>query len=185
MILSRIILVLGAGIVAIAVGWIFQSQNKSAEIRTELEIPVDIDYYLSRVTYRVMAKSGELDYELRSPYLQHFKRDDISRIDTPAIDIYRNNQHWQVEARTAEILHQQNILYFIDDVLMQRQGEEPMQLRTKLLRFESDNDLVIGEQGVTLTGKNTKIDADKAVFDLDKNVYSLTNTKAVYYHEKS
>ncbi len=183
--LSSIVLVLGAGIAATAIGWIYQSQNKPDEIRSELEIPVDIDYYLSQVKYRAMAKSGALDYELRSPYLQHFKRDDISRVDTPAIDIYRSNQHWQVEAKTAEILHQQNILFLKGDVLMQRQGEEPMLLSTKLLRFESDNDLVVGDKGVTITRKNSKIDADKAVFDLEKNVFLLTNTKAIYYHEKS
>lgn len=183
--LSSIILVLGAGVIAIAVGWIYQSQKKPIEIRADLEIPVDIDYYLSKVKYRVMAKSGKLDYELRSPFLQHFKQEDISRIDRPEIDIYRKDQHWQVEAKTAEMRHQQNTLYLIDNVLMQRQGEEPMQLSTQLLRFESDNDLVIGEQGVTITSKNTQIDADRAVFDLEKNVYSLTNTKAVYTNDKS
>ncbi len=183
--LSSIVLVLGAGIIAIVIGWIYQSQNKPAENRTELEIPIDIDYYLSQLTYRAMAKSGALDYELRSPYLRHYRRDDISRIDTPEIDIYRNDQHWQVEANTAEILHQENILYLKDDVLMQRQSGDAMQLRTKLLRFESDNDLIIGEQGVTITGKNTNIDADGAVFELDKNLYSLTNAKAVYYYEKN
>ncbi len=183
--LSGIILVLSAGIIAIAVGWIYQSQKKPAEARTELEIPVDIDYYLSKVTYRVMAKSGNLDYELRSPYLQHFKQEDISRIDLPEIDIFRNDQHWQVKAKTAEIRHQQNTLLLIDNVLMQRQGEEPLQLSAKLLRFESDNNLLIGDQGVTITGINTQIDAENAVFDLDKNIYRMTNTRAIYNHEKS
>lgn len=179
--LSSIILVVSAGIIAIAVGWIYQSQTKPAETRTELEIPVDIDYYLSGVKYRVMAKSGELDYELRSPYLQHFKPGDISRIDTPEIDIFRKNQHWKIEAKTAEMLHQENTLYLIDKVLMQKQGEQPLQLTTELLRFESDSDRVIAEQAVQLIGKNTQIDADKALFELGKNIYTLTNTKAVYY----
>ncbi len=183
--LSGIILVLSAGIIAIAVGWIYQSQNKPSELRSELEIPVDIDYYLSKLKYRVMAKSGELDYELRSPYLQHFKRDDISRIDSPEIDIFRKDQHWRVAAKTAEMRHRQNILYLTDDVLMRRLGEKPMRLSSQLLRFESDNDLVVGERGVTITSKNSQIDADSAIFDLEKNIYSLTNTKAVYSNEES
>lgn len=178
--LSSIVLVVGAGIIAIAVGWIYQSQNKPVETRTELEIPVDIDYYLSGVKYRVMAKSGTLDYELRTPYLQHFKREDISRMDTPEIDIFRKNQHWQIEAKTAEIIHQENILYLIDNVVMQKQGQEPMQLSTEHLRFEANKDLMIAKQAVQLIGKNTRINADQAVFELDKNRYTLTNSIAVY-----
>ncbi len=151
--LSSIILVVAAGVIAIAVGWIYQSQNKSTDTRAKLEIPVDIDYYLSKVKYRVMAKSGDLDYELRSPYLQHFKREDISRMDKPEINIYRNGQQWQVEANTAEMKHKINTLELIENV--------------------------------RLKNMKSRINADRALFDLNKNIYSLTNTRAVYTNEKN
>lgn len=151
--LSNVILVLIAGIIAIAVGWVYQSQDTIVEKRTELEIPVDIDYYLSKVKYRAMTESGELDYMLQSPYLQHFKQADISRLDKPKIDIYRNGLHWQAEANSAEMIHKLNSLHLIEDV--------------------------------RLTNQNSQIDADSAVFDLDRNIYSLTNTKTIFYNDKS
>lgn len=181
---SVTILVLGAGIIAVAIGWIYQTQYNADEPQSTLEIPLDIDYYLAQFTHQTMTESGTLNYELRSPYLQHFKRDDISQIDTPTIDIYRNNQHWKVSAKTAKMYHQENSLNLVDNVLMQRQSGQFMQLNTQFLRFEADNNLVTGEQGVTITRKHSRIDADKAIFDLEKNIYSLTRIKTVYY-EKS
>ncbi len=150
---SSIAIVVAAGLIAIAVGWVYQSQTSTSVSKPELEIPVDIDYFLSQVKYRVMAKNGKLDYELRSSYLQHFKQQDISRLEMPEIKIFRNQEPWEMQADRAELQHQENILEFVDNVRLQ--------------------------------GKNTDIRADKAVFDLDENVYRLTNTKAIYYNESS
>lgn len=112
-------IVVAAGLVAIAVGWVYQSQTLTSVSKPELEIPVDIDYFLSQVKYRVMAKSGKLDYELRSPFLQHFKQQDISRLETPEIRVFRNQYPWQMQANSAELLHQENILEFVDNVRLQ------------------------------------------------------------------
>ncbi len=154
--LSSIALVGMAGIIAIAAGWIYQSQTSISISKPELEIPVDIDYYLSEVAYRAMNKNGQLNYELKTPYLQHFKRDDISRMDKPEMAIYRDNEHWRVQASSAEMLHRQNTVKLIDQVLMEKKG-----------------------------GKPVKINADKAIFDLDNNIYLLTNTRTIYYNENS
>ncbi|MCP4487219.1 MAG: LPS export ABC transporter periplasmic protein LptC [Gammaproteobacteria bacterium] len=154
--LSRIALVVVTGIVAIAVGWIYQSQTSINIAKPELEIPVDIDYYLSTVAYRAMDKNGQLHYTLKTPYLRHFKRDDISRMDKPEMAIYSDNELWQVRADSAEMLHRQNTVNLIDRVLMEKKG-----------------------------GRPAEISADKALFDLDNNVYLLTNTRAIYYDENN
>ncbi len=154
--LSGIVFVIMAGIVAIAAGWIYQSQTSTSISKPELDIPVDIDYYLSEVAYRAMDKNGQLNYELKTPYLQHFKHEDISRMDKPEMAIYRDDDLWQVQANSAEMLHQQNKVKLIDQVLMEKKGDKPV-----------------------------KINADKAVFDLDNNIYLLTNTRTIYYNENS
>jgi len=183
--ISSVFLLITAIVIAVAAGWIYQSQSKISETRAELEIPVDIDYYLSKVNYRVMNEQGLLDYQLKTPYLQHYRGDDISKIDTPKIDIYRKNEHWQVSAQNAEMLHKINTLKLIDDVLMEKQSEEKMRLSAEVMHFESDLDRITGERNVRLISRNSQIDADKAVFDLDKNIYRLTNTRAFYNNEKS
>ena len=183
--ISSVFLLMSAIVIAVAAGWIYQSQSKVSETRVELEIPIDIDYYLSAVNYRVMNEQGLLDYRLKTPYLQHYRVDDISKIDTPVIDIFRKNQHWQVSAQSAEMLHKINTLKLVDDVLMEKQSEEKMLVRAEVMHFESDLDQITGERDVRLINRNSQINADKAVFDLDKNIYRLTNTRAFYNNEKS
>ena len=178
--ISSVFLSISAVVIAIAAGWIYQSQSKVSETRAEIEIPVDIDYYLSKVSYRVMNEEGMLDYHLRTPYLRHYRGDDISKIDKPEIDIFRKNEHWQVVAQTAEMLHKFNILKLIDNVVMEKQSEEVMLFSAEIMQFESDLDLVTSERRVRLVSKNSQIDADKAVLDLDKNIYRFTNTRAIY-----
>ena len=178
--ISSLFLLISAVVIAIAAGWIYQSQSKVSETRAEIEIPVDIDYFLSKVNYRVMNKEGVLDYHLKTPYLQHFRGDDISKIDMPEIDIFRRNDHWQMAAQTAEMHHKVNTLRLIDDVVMEKQGKEVMLFSAEIMQFESDLDLVTSERRVRLVSKNSQIDADKAVLDLDKNIYRFTNTRAIY-----
>jgi len=178
--LSSLFLLIFAVVGGIAAGWVYQSQVKVSDARAEVEIPVDIDYYLSKVSYRVMNEAGVLDYHLRTPYLQHFRGDDISKIDMPEIDIFRSRDHWQVVAQTAEMHHKINILRFIDDVIMEKQGEEAVSLSAELMQFETDLDLVTSERQVRMLSKNAQINADKAVLDLDKNIYRFTNTRGIY-----
>lgn len=157
--LSTVLLVFIAGIAAIAVGWIYQSKTEPDEATAELDIPIDIDYYLSGVRYRVMSSEGLLDYELRTPYLEHYIQGDISRITAPKMDIYRNNRHWRASAQMAELQHGNNILTMIDNVSFERSGED---------------------DGRNL-GVNAQIEAETAVFDLDNRIYTLEKTRAIYH----
>lgn len=179
--LTTVLLVLFAGIAAIAAGWIYQSKVVTGDAEDELEIPLNIDYYLSGVRYRSLTKAGRLDYELRSPYLEHYKLEDISRLNSPALNIYRNGDHWQARSRMAELQHQDEILKLIDDVVLQRTGDEPIKMTTNLLSFDANNDKVVSKNGVLIVSDNSRINADSAVFDLDQNIYSLSRASAVYY----
>ena len=84
---------------AISVGWVYQSRSKLATVSPELEIPTDIDYFLAELKYQIIDKSGSLDYQLDSPYLEHFPRDDISLIQQPIINVYRETGDWNLRAQ--------------------------------------------------------------------------------------
>ena len=84
---SVLVVIFIAVVGAIAAGWIYQSKSKTTTQRPELEIPTDIDYFLAELKYRIFNQAGSLDYQLRSPYLEHFARDDISRVKQPVVDV--------------------------------------------------------------------------------------------------
>ncbi len=179
--IAIVIVVLGA----VAVGWVYESSSKKALVRAELEIPTDIDFFLSQMNYRVFNKSGNLDYQMRSPYLEHVIRDDISHIQQPKIRVFREGGEWHLEAASGDILHQQEWLQLEDNVILQKLGADSIQVRSETMLFKPDQNLLVIETDVIIESGSAKINGNKAIFNLDNEVYSLKNTKAIYYHAAS
>lgn len=179
------IMVFVAVLGAVAVGWIYQSRSQDILSGPELEIPTDIDFFLSQMKYRVFNESGDLDYQLNSPYLEHFIKDDISRIEQPIIRIYRDNSDWQVKASRGDILHQQEWLRLENNVVLQKLGGESIQFRSESMLFKPEQDLLVSEENVIIEYDNARISGDEAIFDLRNEVYLLKNTRAIYYHADS
>lgn len=168
---------------AIAAGWIYESRSKTTVLRPEIEIPTDIDYFLDKPKYLSFNQAGNLDYQLQSPYLEHFTRDDISRLKEPRLEVYRAGGDWHVNASRGDIYHQKNWLKLSDDVFIQKQGPNGMQARSESMLFEADRNILSSEETVVIESGNSRIRGDKAVFDLENEVYTLKNTRSIYYHD--
>ncbi len=181
---SRVlVLILVLGLVAIAAGWVYESRLRPREEPVALTIPDNIDYFLTYLNYRATNDSGVLDYEFSSSRLEHYRRDDVSRIEAPSLQIYRDPDLWQVDALTGEFEHAANLLRLSRQVVMQKTGDNPLELRTERIRFEPDRDLVASEASVTMRDSRSRVEAERAVFDLAGKVYRLSKTRAIYYHE--
>ncbi|MFT5218653.1 MAG: LPS export ABC transporter protein LptC [Planctomycetota bacterium] len=180
-----LILVVFVGLVAIASGWVYQSTSNEASTRAELDIPNNIDYFLNDLNYRVMAEDGGLDYEFQSLHLEHHTITDSSKITTPSLQIYRSDDIWLVDSILGNFEHKQNSLEFSQQVVMQKKGLLPMQIFSESLRFEPDLNLVSSDSSILMTSKNSRIEAEQAVFNLADKIYSLKRTRAVYHHDNS
>lgn len=180
-----LIIVLFLGIGAVLVGWIYESQTDFRLDRSELEIPQNIDYFMTDLTYRVMTDAGKLDYEFSSPRLEHHNLGDFSRIEQPFVQLYRDSQHWQIDSRQGEFQHADNLLWLSQQVVMQRLGENPLQIYGESIRFSPDRDLLVSDSAILMQSANSRIEAQQAVFDLSTRVYTLQKTRAVYTHGKS
>ena len=177
-----LIFVLVLGIIAVAAGWIYESQLRSRIETVELIVPDNIDYFLTNLNYRAVNASGNLDYEFSSRRLEHYPRNDVSMIEVPALNIYRDSNHWRVNALQGELQHAGNLLWLREQVIMQKTGGDPFEILTESIRFEPGRDLVSSEKEVLMRSKQARIEAQAAVFDLAANVYTFTATRAIYYH---
>lgn len=183
---SRIlILLLIIGIGAIAIGWVYESRLRPGIEKAELIIPEDIDYFLTNLNYRVMTATGNLDYEFISRRMEHHPQTDVSYIEVPSLQIYRQSDLWQVDALQGEIQHRDNLMRLHDQVVIKKQGDNPLQLYTNSIRFEPDRDLVTIESSVLMQTKQARIEAEQAVFNLSDKIYSLRKARAIYYHDNS
>ena len=173
------------GIAAIAVGWVYESSLRPKEKQAQLDIPDDIDSFLTNMHYRAFNADGELDFHLYSPRLEHYPHNDVSNIEAPSMEVYTKSDPWQIDAITGEIQHRENLLRLRQEVVMQKQGAQPMQIYTESIRFEPDRDLVTAESDILMISQQARIEAERARFNLADKVYQFEKARAVYHHEDS
>lgn len=183
---GHFLLVLAAGMLAIVVGWVYQAQLKESEIPTAgLEIPDNIDYYFTDMTYRAMKDNGEPDYLFKSPRLEHLVRGDTSLIETPEVIIFDNGSRWQVSAEQGQLFHQTEVLQLEREVIMKKDGDDPLRLQTEIAVFEATEETVNFPQSVLMSSTDASISAGSATFDLKNNVFRFNQTRTVYQDETS
>ncbi len=172
------------GLIAIATGWVYESRLRTKPDAAGLEIPNNIDYFLTNLNYREIDADGNLDYEFSGSRLEHRPLNDVSHIQMPAVRIYRDADRWQVHAQRGELHHAENLLWLRRDVSMQKFGAIPFELRTESIQFDPARDLVRSDSRVLMLSRQARIEADTAVFDLAGKVYRLGKTRAVYYDDE-
>ena len=183
--LRLLVLVIILGIGAIALGWVYESRLRTEDEKADLVIPNNIDYFLTNLHYRAMNIEGTLDYEFKSPRLEHYPGTDVSLIEVPSVQIYRETDHWLVDALNGELLHGENLLRLRNQVVIQKRGDNPFQMYTESIRFEPNLDLVTSEASVLMRNKQAQIEAEQAIFDLASQIYRFSKTHSVYYNDDS
>ncbi len=173
------------GIVAIALGWVYESQFKSTVASVELEIPNNIDYFFTHFNYRVTNAKGNLDYEFSSPRLEHRPRTDVSYIVSPSLQIYRVNEQWRINSEQGQFQHRNNILVLQQNVVLQKLGDDPLRVATETIQFEPDRNLVTMPDKVLMRSNGARIEAEQAIFNLTSKVYLLQKARTVYSNDNS
>lgn len=161
-------------------GWFYDTRTP---LHTEnpLQVPDNIDYYLSKVNYRAMNKLGRLHFRLQTPYLEHYIEQDISHIQQPIIDYYNNLDQWHVTALKGSLIHQTEVFQLNQQVSLTRLNPlQPMQLDTELMIFTTQTDQIDMPQPVTVTTDKLHLQADNAWMDMSKNRYRFNQVKATY-----
>ena len=179
--LHLLVFILVFGVLAIAVGWIYESRLRAPAQPAMLDIPDNIDYFLTNLHYRAVDDLGRLDYEFESRRLEHRPLNDTSLIEQPALRIFRDSERWRVSAQQGELRHADNLMWLRRQVVAHKSGGLPFELRTESMRFDPARDLVQSDSGVLLRGQRSRIEADSAVFDLAARVYRLSRTRALYH----
>ncbi len=144
------------------------------------EVPDNIDFYLAGVDYRAMDEQGRLRYRLRTPLLEHYRREDVSRVQRPSMEYRLPRQRWRLEARQGELKHREERLLFEREVTLRREGGRPMQLRTERLDLYSDARLATLPRPLLLETPTLRLEADSARLQLDSGRYRFDRVRAVH-----
>ena len=168
------------GFAASILGWVYESRVRPRVEPAPLAFPDNIDYFLTDFTYRAMNEDGAPDYAFDSPRLEHYPLNDISQIELPSLQIYRDDNRWQIDAKRGEYDHPVNTLRLTRQVVMRKLGKGPLELLTDSVRFEPDRDLVAIDSPVVMLRGANRIEADRAEFDLAEGIYRFSRARATY-----
>ena len=180
-----LLLVLFLGCAAVAFGWIYESSVKPEQETARLLFPDDIDYFLTNLHYRELNDDGRLDFEFRSPRLEHYPLGDVSKMQVPSMRIESPSGPWQADAVRGEYRHEIEMLNLSEDVVLVKRGDDPMQVYTESLNFEPELDRVHTDVDILLVSSQARIEAKSAEFDLAGRIYRFTQARSVYKHEDS
>jgi len=169
---------------AIGIGWFYDRKLEPATTDALL-LPDNIDYYLSKVNYRAMNLQGTIHYQLRSPYLEHYIREDTSHIQQPDIQLNGEVSAWQIRATKGILKHTEEIFELKQKVEMLRDSiVDPMRLNTELMVLRPQTNLVEIPSALTLISSQLQLQASSAMLDIDKNRYQFTRVKATHHSRK-
>jgi LPS export ABC transporter protein LptC len=174
-----LLLIIGM-MVAVGVGWFIDNQPELDSENT-LQVPDNIDYYLARINYRAYDAQGQTSYHLKSPYLEHYIREDRSQFTQPDLHYYKDATPWHITAEKGSLQHQTELFRLQEAVKMRRIDElAPLLLASELLEFDPSRDTITIPQYLTIDTDELELRADSAVMDMKNKRHQFDRVKAIY-----
>jgi LPS export ABC transporter protein LptC len=167
-------------IIAVVIGWFYNRQILPVA-QNQLQIPDNIDYYLSGVKMKSFNEQGNTSYQLNSPFLEHYVREDISVIQQPDIHYFADNGDWSMSAREGKLIHKTDIYEFQQQVEIQRtHTSQAMQLTSEQMIFNPDKKTL--KLPVALQMKTDRLDlhAASAMLDMKNEQHVFQRVNAIY-----
>ena len=167
-------------VAAIISGWFFDRQSLPV-VQNPLQIPDNIDYYLAGIKLKTYNEQGEPHYQLNSPYLEHFVREDISMIQQPDIRYFDQQADWQMSSRQGKLIHQDETLELNQDASLQRQRPQQWLLvKSEQMIFHPNQETIHLPQPLTLHSNELELKADSARLDIKNNHHLFQRVSAIY-----
>jgi LPS export ABC transporter protein LptC len=161
------------------------NNDKTPETTAQLLIPNNIDYYLKNTQQKSFNTDGAIDFTLNTQLIEHYKREDKSKMINPDIQISRKTQ-WQIKAQQGNFFHPTEIITFNDNVLLDKHSNQAsFKVLSEYLRLDIKQDLVISDSNVKVTANNWNISAKTMTLDIKNEVHQFTQVTARYRNDKN
>ncbi len=167
-------------LIAIVSGWFFDRQNLPL-VQNPLQIPDNIDYYLAEVKLKTYNQQGSPQYQLNSPYLEHFVREDISMIQHPDIRYFDDRADWMISAREGKLIHQQDIFELSQSASLQRHlSDKWLKVDSEQMIFYPDQDAIKMPVALTMRSADMELKASSAMLDMKNDRHIFQGVNAIY-----
>ena len=144
--------------------------------------PHYVDAYVRDFTMLSMSKEGRPYYTLTAELMEHFNDTGESEITMPVFNIDRDDDAWVISARRGTI-DDDNIWVTLNDdvVMLQKNTDNPLQLKTSQMRFNTRTQIANSNRHVDITQGELSLESNGMVYNnLTGNLELLAGVSGVY-----
>lgn len=174
-----IFLILSGTVIALVSGWLLD-QNRITSTQNPLEVPDNIDYYLTNVNFLAFNDQGNTRFRLQSPHLEHHIREDTSKLTQPFLHYHADSGQWKLSANRGSFQHESEIFQLQDEARIRRLNTDPFTLDSTLFIFESQTERLTVPQPLQIESPSLKLKAQSAVLDMKTSRYQFNGVMATY-----
>ena len=128
--------------------------------------PHFVDAYARDFTMVSMNKDGLPYYTLTAELMEHFNDTGESEITAPVFNIQKEKDTWVISARRGKIDDDNIWVTLKDDVVMlQKNSDNPLQLKTSKMRFNTKTQIAHSNKQVDITQGALSLQSNGMVFN--------------------
>ncbi len=151
-------------IIALIGIWSVLEDPDEAPVTTE--DPHFVDAYAKDFTMISMNKEGQPYYTMTAHLMEHFNDTGESEITKPVFNINRDDDAWVISARRGKIDDDNTWVTLNDDVVMlQKHSDNPLQLKTSKMRFNTKTQIAHSDKQVNITQGALSLKSNGMVFN--------------------
>jgi len=128
--------------------------------------PHFVDAYAKDFTMTSMNKDGQPYYTLTAHLMEHFNDSGESEITQPVFNINRDDNAWVISSKRGKI-DDDNIWVTLNEdvVMLQKNSDNPLQLKTSKMRFNTKTQIANSDERVDITQGELSLKSSGMIFN--------------------
>lgn len=169
-------------LIIIAVIGIWSVLEDPDEATAVAKNPHFVDAYAKNFTMTSINKDGQPNYTLTADLMEHFNDSGESEITQPVFNIDRDDNAWVISAKRGTI-DDDNIWVTLNEdvVMLQKNSDNPLQLNTSQMRFNTKTQIARSNKRVDITQGELSLKSNGMIFNnLTSDLELLAGVNGIY-----
>ena len=116
---------------------------------------------------------GQLQYNISADDLTYFEVSDRSTLTQPHLEMFGKKARWLVTAKQGEMQQTQKIIDLRGDVSAEREGDQPLSLKTEHLIYHADQQTLVIPAAVDITHEGGHTHAGQLEADMKQGIITM------------
>lgn len=169
-------------LIIIALIGVWSVMEDPEEALVEVKDTHFVDAYAKDFTMFSMNEQGQPYYTLTAELMEHFNDTGESDITLPVFNFSKDDKEWVISAKRGKI-DKDNIWVTLNDdvVMLQKNSDNPLQLKTSKMRFNTRTQTARSDNKVDITQGKLSLKSNGMIFhNITGNLELLAGVNGIY-----